>query len=175
MTSGFMSAQTKTTVKPKEVDAYVTYVMGSVARIEVPSTKQLFFFGRSFTNPDKGVWYLCSDSNLIRKIEEITKNGDTAVLVGAELSPYQIFTPKQWKKMPKSAKKAFSQEAHGKLSSVNCAVLSSVHKYTGGESQSSLSVTQRQSDNTTPNRKQENGVWYREVILPNGMKVWQKE
>lgn len=111
------------------VPVYSTYITGMPARIEIPKQGKVFFLGQTFGDQKTGTWYVCTDESLKEKIENLTKAGKTVVLVGAQLAPYQYFTAKMWRKLPRSEKKKMPKEAFLKLNEVKCVILGSVHEY----------------------------------------------
>lgn len=113
--------------KSKEVAAYTTYLVGKIVKIEIPTTGQYVIFGASFTDANKGVWYLCNDadSNLMGEISGIVEDGDTVVLRGGDLPPFQTFTKKQWKRLPRDVKRKFSSLANSKLPAVKFVTMTS--------------------------------------------------
>lgn len=111
------------------VPVYSTFITGTPANIEIPKQGKVFFLGQSFDNAKTGTWYICTDETLKSKIEDITQRGKVAVLVGAELAPYQYFTAKMWRKLPRSEKKKMPKQAFLKLNDVKCVILGSVHEH----------------------------------------------
>jgi len=111
------------------IPVYSTFIAGTPATIEIPKQGKSFFLGQAFDNTKTGSWYICTDESLKGKIEEITQKGKVAVLVGAELAPYQYFTVKMWRKLPRSEKKKMPKQAFLKLNEVRCVILGSVHEY----------------------------------------------
>ncbi len=138
-------AQTET----KEVEAYTTYLVGKAIKIEIPTTKKIILFGVSVNNPDKGVWYLLDNrEGMFDSIQKSLTKGDTIILRGGDLPPFQTFTKKQWKAMKKKDKQVFVKLQNMKLKKVPFVTLASFERkkkgvpfYTNTTNQSSGSKT----------------------------------
>jgi hypothetical protein len=113
----------------KEVDAYTTYLVGKAIKIEIPTTRQIILFGVSVNNPNKGVWYLLDNKEgMFDSIQKSLTKGDTIILRGGDLPPFQTFTKKQWKAMKKKDKQVFVKLQSMKLKKVPFVTLASFER-----------------------------------------------
>ncbi len=125
----FASWVTFAQTENKEVDAYTTYLVGKAIKIEIPTTKQIILFGVSVNNPDKGVWYLLDNrEGMFDSIQKSLTKGDTIILRGGDLPPFQTFTKKQWKAMKKKDKQVFVKLQNIKLKKVPFVTLASFER-----------------------------------------------
>lgn len=110
--------------KDKKIPVYTAYGVGYLSETRIPLTGQYAILGKFYDDQKNGAWFLTSDEDLVEKIKEAAEKGDTCSMIGADLSPFQVFTKKQWKDLDSATKAQFGIKSYKELKNVKFATLS---------------------------------------------------